>query len=79
MAFKTQKIKQLKNLCGFKDEKRAVELIMRLSGWFNSHKSTEPNVILAGLTKIITEIHEKEKQESRNIKNLILRSAFAQV
>jgi IS30 family transposase len=41
---------------------------MRLSGWFNSHKSTEPNVILAGLTKIITEIHEKEKQEiNKNI------------
>ncbi len=62
--FHKQKVKQLANLLGFKDEKKAIALITRLSGWIKA-KNTAPNTILTALTTIIPELHQDETENKK--------------
>ena len=62
---KTQ-IRPLMQMLGIKEEKNAVFFLKRLEGWINKNGNTSIS-IAKGINKILYNIHEKEKNETKKI------------
>ena len=65
------KIKSLMKQLGIKEEKHIALFLKRLEGWISKNGNTTIS-LLAGIDKILKDIHQKEIQESQKIKEINL-------
>jgi IS30 family transposase len=64
--FPKAQIRPLMQMLGIKEEKNAVFFLKRLEGWINKNGNTSIS-IAKGINKILYNIHEKEKNETKKI------------
>jgi len=65
------KVKSLMKQLGIKEEKHIALFLKRLEGWINKNGNTTIS-LLAGIDKILKDIHQREEQKAQEIKKINL-------